>query len=498
MTTQTPETWSSNRFPLDMCYEVWLYEADAMPLGNRKVWEAENTRLLAAMRDAGVRSSRQKLKALQQEWNNAFAHLAAGVLQRCCGGCFLRTRASALARALASAQGADVLAWDIGDNHARILLALTGEAGVADLVAAWQDAVPGVVWTARPFVRSVSAADASATMRAILENHPSTEAEAVAQTAAAPAANGAFGHITVLLDEAVEALQPAEGKVVVDATLGGGGHSERLIQAGASVWGIDQDPEARDAAQARLSRFGSRFHALAGNFRRLPELLAAQGIESVDGILADIGVSSHQLNTPGRGFSFREDGPLDMRMNPLAGPSAADLVNSSGEEELADLLWRYGEERASRAIARRIAQERAKAPITTTTRLAEVVASVLPRKGRQHPATRSFQALRIAVNDELGALEDLLQGGMNLLAPGGRMAIITFHSLEDRAVKRFFDTVCRPEIDRPEWPAPRPNPAYAARLVFRKPVTPSDAEMQANPRARSAKLRAIEKLPLHA
>lgn len=497
MMTQTPEAWSSSRFPLDMCYEIWLYEADAIPPGDHEAWEAENARLLAAMREAGIRSSRRKLKDLQQEWNDAFARLAAGVLQRRLGGCFLRTRASALARALASAQGADVLAWEIGDNHARVLLSLTGEAGVADLAAAWQQAVPGVIWANRPFVRSVSAADASATMRAILENHPSAEAEADAHPAAAPA-EGAFGHVTVLLDEAVEALQPAEGKVLVDATLGGGGHTERLLQAGAAVWGIDQDPEARAAAQARLARFGSRFHALAGNFRRLPELLAAQGIERVDGILADIGVSSHQLDTPERGFSFREDGPLDMRMNPQTGPSAADLVNRSGEEELAGLLWNYGEERASRAIARRIVQERAKAPIATTARLAAIIASVLPRKGRQHPATRSFQALRIAVNDELGALEDLLQGGLKLLAPGGRMAIITFHSLEDRAVKRFFDTVCRPEIDRPEWPAPRPNPACAARLVFRKPVTPSAAETQANPRARSAKLRAIEKLPLHA
>lgn len=498
MTTQTPEAWSSRRFPLDRCYEVWLYEADAIPPGDRDLWEAENARLLAAMRDAGIRSSRRKLNDFQQEWNEAFARLAAGVLQRRCGACSLRTRASALARALASAQGADVLAWEIGDNHARALLTLTGDAGVADLASSWQNAVPGVAWADRPFVRSVSAAEASATMRAILENHPSTVAEGAEQPAASPAADGAFGHVTVLLDEAVEALQPAEGKVLVDATLGGGGHTERLLQAGAIVWGIDQDPEARAAAQARLARFGSRFHALAGNFRRLPELLAAQGIDRVDGILADIGVSSHQLDTPERGFSFREDGPLDMRMNPLTGPSAADLVNTAGEEELADLLWNYGEERASRAIARRIVQERAKAPIATTARLAEIIASVLPRKGRQHPATRSFQALRIAVNDELGALEDLLQGGLKLLAPGGRMAVITFHSLEDRAVKRFFDTVSRPEIDRPEWPAPRPNPAYAARLVFRKPVTPSADETQANPRARSAKLRAIEKLPLHA
>ena len=169
-------------------------------------------------------------------------------------------------------------------------------------------------------------------------------------------------------------------------------------------------------------------------------------------------------------------------------------MNTATESELADILWQYGEERASRAIARRIVQERAKARITTTTQLADIIASVLPRKGKQHPATRSFQALRIAVNDELGALDALLETGLSLLKSGGRFAIITFHSLEDRAVKRYFDRVTRPEIDRPEWPAPRPNPEYAARLVTRKPIVAGEAELAANPRARSAKLRVIEKL----
>ena len=185
---------------------------------------------------------------------------------------------------------------------------------------------------------------------------------------------------------------------------------------------------------------------------------------------------------------------LEMRMNPAAPRSAADIVNTAAEGELADILWQYGEERASRAIARRIVQEREKKPITTTTQLADIICTVLPRKGRQHPATRSFQALRIAVNDELGALEQLLQSGLGLLKSGGRFAVITFHSLEDRAVKRYFEHVTRQEIDRPEWPAPRPNPDYAARPVFRKPVVASEAELAANPRSRSAKLRVIEKL----
>ena len=183
-----------------------------------------------------------------------------------------------------------------------------------------------------------------------------------------------------------------------------------------------------------------------------------------------------------------------MRMNPAAPRSAADIINTAAESEIADILWQYGEERASRAIARRIVQERAKAPITTTTQLADIIASVLPRKGKQHPATRSFQALRIAVNDELGALDALLRNGLSLLKSGGRFAVITFHSLEDRAVKRYFEQVTKPEIDRPEWPAPRPNPDYAARAVYRKPVTPSAEELQTNPRSRSAKLRVIEKL----
>ncbi len=171
-------------------------------------------------------------------------------------------------------------------------------------------------------------------------------------------------------------------------------------------------------------------------------------------------------------------------------------MNGETEAALADILWNYGEERASRAIARRIVQQRAKARIETTTQLADIIASVLPRKGKQHPATRSFQALRIAVNDELGALQSLLKQGLALLRPGGRMAIISFHSLEDRAVKRFFEACTKPEIDRPEWPEPRPNPQYCAKLVSRKPLVAGEQELSLNPRARSAKLRVVEKLPL--
>ena len=300
--------------------------------------------------------------------------------------------------------------------------------------------------------------------------------------------------MTVLAAEAVQALQPGEGKVLVDATLGGGGHTERMLQAGAEVWGIDQDPVARAASAKRLAPYAERLHIVAGNFRNAVQILRQHGVEQVDGILADIGISSPQVDCAERGFSFLNEGPLDMRMNPATAKSAADIVNHAAESEIADILWQYGEERASRAIARRIVQERAKAPITTTTQLADIIAGVLPRKGKQHPATRSFQALRIAVNDELGALEELLRTGLSLLKSGGRFAIITFHSLEDRAVKHYFELVTKAEIDRPEWPAPRPNPEYAAKAVYRKPVIPGDAELAANPRSRSAKLRVIEKL----
>ena len=251
---------------------------------------------------------------------------------------------------------------------------------------------------------------------------------------------------------------------------------------------------ARRAAALKLARFGSRFKVLAGNFQDVESILAQQGVSQVDGLLADLGVSSHQLDTASRGFSFREDGPLDMRMDTRAAFSACNLVNEAPEEEIADILWQFGEERASRAIARAIVKARSLAPITTTAQLARVVESVLPRKGRQHPGTRTFQALRIAVNGELDALDALLDSSVRLLGKGGRMAVITFHSLEDRRVKQFFDLRSRPEIARPEWPAPRPNPDYCFRLLSRKPVTAGEEELSTNPRSRSAKLRGVEKI----
>lgn len=220
---------------------------------------------------------------------------------------------------------------------------------------------------------------------------------------------------------------------------------------------------------------------LAGNFQDVESILAQQGVSQVDGLLGDLGVSSHQLDTASRGFSFREDGPLDMRMDTRSrlfrpqpgerGPGRRDRGHP--------LAVRRGT--ASRAIARAIVKARSLAPITTTAQLARVVESVLPRKGRQHPGTRTFQALRIAVNGELDALDALLDSSVRLLGKGGRMAVITFHSLEDRRVKQFFDLRSRPEIDRPEWPAPRPNPDYCFRLLSRKPVTAGEEELSTNP-----------------
>ncbi|WP_290503342.1 16S rRNA (cytosine(1402)-N(4))-methyltransferase RsmH [Akkermansia sp.] len=318
-------------------------------------------------------------------------------------------------------------------------------------------------------------------------------ASADAETDGAVSGNG-FNHVTVLLHETVDMLAAGPGKLIVDCTLGGGGHTEFLLEQGATVWGIDRDPDARRAATLKLARFGSRFKVLAGNFQDVESILAQQGVSQVDGLLADLGVSSHQLDTASRGFSFREDGPLDMRMDTRAAFSARNLVNEAPEEEIADILWQFGEERASRAIARAIVKARSLAPITTTAQLARVVESVLPRKGRQHPGTRTFQALRIAVNGEMEALDALLDSSVRLLGKGGRMAVITFHSLEDRRVKQFFDLRSRPEIDRPEWPAPRPNPDYCFRLLSRKPVTAGEEELSTNPRSRSAKLRGVEKI----
>ena len=485
---QEVESWVTSRPPAGgLCYRVALWVQAALSPEAVEEWRQKRAGILVRMQEAGVRSAKGKLATLEDELKQLNCNLIEGVLLFCTRAEHALTRAGHLREALRGDSG--VLGYSMGEAGVSVWLELSGEEGVEEHIARWQQAAE-VQWAQERIIEVRRAAEAAAWQQAAREKGADdSSAEAASDAEARP-----FHHVTVLAAEAVEALQPAAGKTLVDATLGGGGHSERMLQSGATVWGIDQDPAARAAAKKRLAPWAEQLHVLAGNFRDVCTLLRSNGVEQVDGLLADIGISSPQVDEAERGFSFMADGPLDMRMNPAAPRSAADIVNSAAEEELADILWQYGEERASRAIARRIVQQRAKAPITTTLQLAELISSVLPRKGKQHPATRSFQALRIAVNDELGALEALLSSSLSMLRSGGRLAIITFHSLEDRAVKRYFERVTRQEIDRPEWPAPRPNPEYAARLITRKPITPGEAELAANPRSRSAKLRVIEKI----
>lgn len=487
MRTDLPQQGAFARQPEGTCYRVLMWEACAITPATLEEWSEKKSAVLSAMRDAGIKGARGKLAELTKELKELEKQYITASLASASRAGFSFARVNALAQALQ--EDPHVLAYSFGAASAEILSNLNPEEGIDGMCCRWQRATEGMTWHEQKLISAMSPAEAAHWQK---EAGAPICAEKTEEPDHAESTN--FHHVTVLAAEAVEALCPAPGKVFIDATLGGGGHTERLLQAGAEVWGIDQDPAARAAARKRLAAYVDHLHIIAGNFRNAAELLRAHGMEQADGLLADIGISSPQVDCAERGFSFINEGPLDMRMNPDAPRNAADIVNTAPEQEIADILWQYGEERASRAIARKIVQCRAKAPITTTTQLADIIASVLPRKGKQHPATRSFQALRIAVNDELGALEALLRDGLSLLKSGGRFAVITFHSLEDRAVKHYFDRVTKPEIDRPEWPAPRPNPEYAARLVYRKPIVPGDDELNANPRSRSAKLRVIEKI----
>lgn len=326
------------------------------------------------------------------------------------------------------------------------------------------------------------------------ESHPSASALFRLTRMESKAPNHQNYHTPVLLSEVMHYICPGEGKVLVDGTLGGGGHTESMLRRGATVLGCDQDEQAHAFAENRLAEYGDRFIPLWGNFAQLPELLGETNFQKVDGILADIGVSSWQLDEAARGFSFGKDGPLDMRMNPAQGQTAADVVNGYAEVELLQIFREYGEEKAARKIARRIVERRESKEFETTLDLANFISSFIPRGGKSHPATRVFQALRIEVNDELGVLKELLSNAASLLKPGGRLAIITFHSLEDRIVKQFFKHASQSEIDRKEWPAPRPNPDYQYKLLTRRPVVAASEELSQNPRARSAKLRVVEKI----
>ncbi|MFC5050216.1 16S rRNA (cytosine(1402)-N(4))-methyltransferase RsmH [Rubritalea spongiae] len=302
-------------------------------------------------------------------------------------------------------------------------------------------------------------------------------------------------HETVLLEESVDAMLAGPGKVLVDGTLGGGGHTGLMLERGAEVYAIDRDPEAHAYAGKRLEKYGDRFRPVVGNFADALELLRERRVEQVDGWLVDLGVSSRQFDCDERGFSFQKEGPLDMRMGPSSPLTAADIVNTWSEQELARVFWEYGEERASRKIAKYICEQRALQPYTTTTQFAASIEKLIPRYGKKiHPATKVFQALRIEVNDELGALKQLLETAADLLAPGGRLCVISFHSLEDRMVKRFLKHASMQEIDRPEWPEPRPNPDYHFKAITRKPIKATAEEIQRNPRSRSAVLRVGERI----
>jgi len=296
-------------------------------------------------------------------------------------------------------------------------------------------------------------------------------------------------HQSVLLAETLAHLAPAPGLLFVDGTLGGGGHSEALLEAGASVIGIDQDPQALDHATRRLAPFGAAFRPVRANFETVGAVLDGLGVTQIDGALLDIGVSSRQLDAPERGFSFQAEGPLDMRMDPDGPVTAADLVNTLPEAELARLLRELGEEPSARRIAAHLVKVRQRRPFVTTLDLAQSVEAVVPRRGRIHPATRVFQALRIAVNRELEVLTAALEAFSARLRPGGRFAVITFHSLEDRIVKTFFKARSTPWLDRPEWPEPRRNPALLFRTPLPRSLTATAEEQTINPRSRSARLR---------
>ncbi len=300
-------------------------------------------------------------------------------------------------------------------------------------------------------------------------------------------------HIPVLAGPVVEWLAPTAPGLLVDATLGLGGHARALLEAapGFQLLGVDRDPEAVAEARRRLEPYEDRVTLVNTRFDSLPELLAERGFPRPAAILADLGCSSLQLDSPERGFSFAAAGPLDMRMG-SDGATAAELVNSADEEELVSLFWRYGEERRSRAVARAIVRQR---PLASTDELSRLIERVVPRGKNQkiHPATRVFQALRIAVNDELGQLERFLEPAVRSLRPGGRMAVIAFHSLEDRIVKHGFAGLQGLCTCPPDFPECRCEPEKLVRVLTRRPIRPTDDEVRSNPRSRSARLRVVER-----
>jgi 16S rRNA (cytosine1402-N4)-methyltransferase len=306
-----------------------------------------------------------------------------------------------------------------------------------------------------------------------------------------------FVHKTVMMAEALDALKPKAGGRYADGTVGGAGHAEAILASSSPtgwLYGCDRDGAAVEAAQRRLAAFAGRFEIRRGNFSELAEWVPAG---SCDGVLFDLGVSSPQLDVAQRGFSFQQEGPLDMRMDARQSATAADLVNGAEAEELAKIFWEFGGERDSRRFARAIVHDRELRRFETTKQLADLIERLAPRHGRKaHPATKVFQALRIVVNDEMGSLERGLEGALKILKSGGRLAVITFHSLEDRAVKDFGRARARDYtfaggVDVPELRKPR---SPDLKIVTRKAITPGEAELAANPRSRSAQLRVFEKI----
>ena len=293
-----------------------------------------------------------------------------------------------------------------------------------------------------------------------------------------------IGHVPVLTAEALQHLQPERGGLFVDCTVGLGGHSKALLEGGAArVLGLDRDRDALSAARVTLAPWADRVELVHTDYRQLEEVLDRRGVSLVDGALADLGLSSQQLESPGRGFSFQRDEPLDMRMDTSTGETAADVIARVSEGDLADAIYAYGEERFSRRIARAIVEARGREPILTTGRLAAIVRRAMPRRGhmRIDPATRTFQALRIWVNGELEGLDRFVEAVARRLRVGARLVVITFHSLEDRIIKHTFRA-----LDR--------GPNAMLRVLTKRPIVPSEDEVRGNPRARSAKLRAAERL----
>ena len=309
-----------------------------------------------------------------------------------------------------------------------------------------------------------------------------------------------FEHIPVLLNETLEYLDPKPGGVYIDGTLGGAGHSSEIVKRivpGGVLIGIDQDSNAIDAAKRRLEAYKDNVVIVRDNFRNIKTIALQKGFKEVDGILLDIGVSSHQLDEKERGFSYMHDGPLDMRMDTESSLDASDIVNNSSEQELIRILRDYGEEKWAVRIAKFIAEERKNNRIDTTFKLADIIQRAIPAAARRdggHPAKRTFQALRIAVNDELQVLEEALIDAARLLKPGGRLVVITFHSLEDRIVKKIFNNMEKPCTCPPQLPVCACGKEPLLRVITKKPVTAGAEELKTNTRSKSAKLRAAERV----